>query len=159
MKALAIYPGSFDPITNGHMDIIERSSKLFESVIVLVAHSGQKNSSLFTVQERVDMLKLILKDYKNISIDAHDGLLMDYAKNKKATALLRGLRAVSDFEYEFQMAIMNRHMHPDIEILFMMTGEKYFFLSSSMVKEVARLGGDITTLVPPLINQMLKHKL
>lgn len=154
----AIYPGSFDPVTNGHLDIIERSVKLFDNVIIAVLSNPNKNP-LFTVEERITMLKQSTGHLNNIEIDAFDGLLIDYAMLKNANLIIKGLRAVSDFEYEFQMALMNRKLNYNIETLFMMTNNKYSYLSSSLIKEVAKLGGCVEGLVPDIVWKNLSLKL
>ncbi len=158
-KKIAIYPGSFDPPTNGHLDMIERGLRLFDGLIVGILHNPAKQKSLFTVEERIDMLKELLKKYKNVEVDSHSGLLVDYAEKKKAHAILRGLRAVSDFDYEFQMALMNRRLNRRVQTVFLMTGLQWIFTSSSIVKEAATFGGDVESMVPPLVNQKLKEKL
>lgn len=154
---IAIYPGSFDPVTNGHVDIIERAAKLFDKVIVAVIRNPEKKAQ-FTLVQRVDMLKTSLARDKNVKIDSFDGLLVDYARKKKANIIVRGLRAVSDFDYEFQMALTNRKMAPKIETIFFMTDYKYSYLSSSFVKQIARLGGDIKELVPGSVAKKLKKE-
>lgn len=156
-KKLAICPGSFDPVTNGHLDIIERASKIFDEVIVAVFNNEAK-SPLFSVQERMDLLKESTSYLSNIIVDSSDHLLMDYAKEKNADAVIRGLRAVSDFEYEMQITSMNRKLNPEIETLFMMTNNRYSFLSSSMIKEAAKYHGDISGLVPEVVQTALKEK-
>ncbi len=153
---IAIYPGSFDPITNGHLDIIKRAAKLFDKVIVSVIRNPAKQPQ-YTLTERVQMIKSSLKRIKNVTVDSFDGLLVNYAKKKKANVIVRGLRAVSDFDYEFQMALTNRKMVPEIETLFFMTDYKYSYLSSSFVKEIARLGGKVSELVPAPVAKKL-HK-
>lgn len=157
MATLAICPGSFDPITYGHLDIIERGAKIFDHVIVAVFNNRSKNP-LFSVEERMELLKEVTKDFDNVSIDESSGLLMDYAQEKGANVILRGLRAVSDFEYEMQITAMNRTLNEDIETFFVMTNNQYSFLSSSMVKEVAKYGGSIHDLVPPIVEQALQEK-
>jgi len=154
---IAIYPGSFDPVTNGHVDVIERAAKLFNKVIVAVIRNPEK-SPRFTLTERVEMLKKSLAHHRNVVVDSFDGLLVDYARKKKALTIIRGLRAVSDFDYEFQMALTNRKMAPRIETLFFMTDYKYSYLSSSFVKQIARLGGDIASLVPKAVREKLKNR-
>ena len=151
---IGVCPGSFDPVTNGHLDIIARASRMFDKVIVAVLKNSSKNA-LFTVEERVEMLKKSCEDFANVEVDSFSGLLIDFAKMKNAGAIIKGLRAVSDFEYEMQMASMNRKLNPNIETVFLMTGNKYSYLSSSMVKEVARLGGCIHGLVPELVEKEL----
>ncbi|MFH0727592.1 MAG: pantetheine-phosphate adenylyltransferase [Pseudomonadota bacterium] len=157
MKTLAIYPGSFDPITNGHMDLIKRGIGLFDKIIVAILVNSSKNP-LFSVEERIEILKESLKDLPNIEVDTFSGLLVDYAARKKATAILRGMRAVSDFEYEFQLALMNRRLNRKVETVFLMTGLRWIFTSSSIIKEAARFGGDISGMVPPFANEKLKEK-
>lgn len=143
----AVYPGTFDPITNGHLDLIERAAKMFAHVTVAVADNTDKQP-LFTVNERVNMAASVLADFNNVSVVGFDILLVEFTRNQNASVILRGLRAVSDFEYEFQLAGMNRNLAPDIETIFLTTAEQYAYLSSSLVKEVARLGGNITKFVP-----------
>lgn len=155
---ICIYPGSFDPITNGHLDIIKRSSQLFDKVIVGIIQNPNKNS-FFTLEERIDLIKKATSSIHNIEIDNFTGLLIDFAKKKNARVIIRGLRAISDFEYEFQMASMNHKLDPKIETVFMMTNIKYSYLSSSMVKEVGLLGGCIKDLVPEIINDDINRKL
>lgn len=155
---ICIYPGSFDPITNGHLDIIKRSSQLFDKVIVGIIQNPNKNS-FFTLEERIDLIKKATNSIHNIEIDNFTGLLIDFAKKKNARVIIRGLRAISDFEYEFQMASMNHKLDPKIETVFMMTNIKYSYLSSSMVKEVGLLGGCIKDLVPEIINDDINRKL
>lgn len=157
-QALAIYPGSFDPITNGHLDLIERGSRLFDRMIVAILRNETKEP-LFTVEERMAMLREVVKVYPNVEVDCFHGLLVDYATEKKATVLLRGVRAISDYEYELQMALMNRRLRPDIETVFMMSGEAYSFISSRLVKEVFSLGGDISGMVPPSVEARLRDRL
>ncbi len=153
----AIYPGSFDPPTNGHCDIIRRSARLFDHVLVAVAENPEK-SYFFSVEERIAMLKEIVKDYENIEVDHFTGLLVDYAERVGAVTILRGLRALSDFEYEFELALMNRHLNENVDTIFMMTDEHYSFIRSSLVREVARLGGDISDKVPPIVEKCLKER-
>lgn len=157
MKKVAIYPGSFDPITNGHIDIIERGLKLFDKIIVCILCNPGKET-LFTVEERMEMLEESLKKYTNLEIDSFNGLLVDYGAKRKAHAILRGLRAVSDFEYEFQLALMNRRLNRKIQTVFLMTGFRWIFTSSSIIKEAASFGGDINGMVPLFVNQKLKKK-
>jgi len=157
MERIAIYPGSFDPITNGHIDIAERGLKLFDKIIVAILHNPVKDF-LFTVEERVEMLEKSFKDYPDITVETFDGLLVDYAARRKSIAILRGMRAVSDFEYEFQLALMNRRLKREIQTVFLMTGLRWIFTSSSIIKEAAQFGGDITSMVPPLVNRKLKEK-
>lgn len=154
---IGLYPGSFDPVTYGHLDIIERAAKLFDQVIVSVSRN-QKKKPVFTVQERVDMLKEMLVDYSNISVVSFDGLTVNFAREKGANAIIRGLRAISDFENEFMMALTNKKLVPSIETVFLMTGPEYSFISSSAVKEIAMFGGCVKGLVPPLVEKQLKEK-
>ena len=154
---IAVYPGSFDPVTNGHIDIIQRSVKIFDEVWVAIIRNPEKKPR-FAIQDRMDMLEEAISSIKGAKTDSFDGLLIDYAKKKKACAIIRGLRAVSDFDYEFQMALTNRKMCPEVETVFMMTDYKYSYLSSSLVKEIARLGGDLSGLIPPYVERKLKGK-
>jgi len=155
-QKIAIYPGSFDPLTNGHVDIIERGLKIFDKVIVTVMINPKKKS-LFSVDERLTMIKESFRSRTNLEVDAHDGLLVEYAKMKQAVAVIRGMRAISDFENEFQMALMNRRLNRDVQTVFLMTGLRWIFTSSSIIKEVAGFGGDITGMAPhPVKAQMLK---
>jgi pantetheine-phosphate adenylyltransferase len=157
MPDIAVYPGSFDPITNGHLDLIQRALKIFDHIVVAVATNAFKKS-LFTIEERMEMIRGSLADNPNVSIDSFDGLLVKYAKARKARAILRGLRAVTDFEYEFQLAMMNRRLEPEIETVFLMTGLRWVFLSSSILKEAAMHGGDIEGMVPEIVFQKLREK-
>ena len=154
---LAIFPGSFDPLTNGHVDIILRSAHLFERIIVSVLLNAEKEP-LFTADERVTIIREVFREYPNVEVDTFDGLLVEYARNHRASAIVRGLRAVSDFEYEFQMALMNRHLEPTLETVFMMPAEQYTYLSSRLIKEVFTLGGDVRGLVPAAVEQWLRRK-
>lgn len=154
---IGIYPGSFDPITYGHVDIIERSAKLFDRLIVAVL-SNPRKTPLFTVEERIEMIQESVKNMPNVEIDTFSGLLIDFARLKKADVIVKGLRAVSDFEYELQMALMNKKLDEHIETIFIMTSSKYSYLSSSVVKEVASFGGCVATVVPPLVEKRLKDK-
>ena len=158
MQRIAIYPGSFDPVTNGHLDIIKRGLKLFDQIIVAIMHNPAKES-LFTIEERRELLEISLKSFSNIEIDTFDGLTVDYAAEKKANAILRGMRAVSDFEFEFQLALMNRRLNREIQTVFLMTGLRLIFTSSSIIKEAAGFGGNINGMVPPIVNERLKEKL
>jgi len=158
MRKIAIYPGTFDPITNGHIDLIKRSLKIFDEVIIAVAKS-QKKSPLFTVEERVELIKDVVKDLQGAKVEAFDSLLAEYTKSRNGIAIIRGLRAVSDFEYELQMALMNRRLDAEIETVFMMPSEEYTFLSSTIIKEVASFGGNIKGLVPEVVEKALKEKL
>jgi pantetheine-phosphate adenylyltransferase len=154
----AIYPGSFDPLTNGHLDVIERAVKLFDHVIVAVAKNESKQP-LFTLEERVELVRRCIKHIPNTEVDSFDGLLVEYANQCKAQAIVRGLRAISDFEFEFQLALMNRKLNEKVETIFMMPKDTYTFLSSRIIKEIARLGGDITAFVPPQVRTVLLEKL
>jgi pantetheine-phosphate adenylyltransferase len=153
----AIYPGSFDPITNGHLDVLERAARIFDEVIVAVAVNAQK-TGLFTTAERVSLIEEVTGENARIRVANFDGLLVDFATQEEATALVRGLRAISDFEFEFQMALMNRKLQPEIETIFLMPREEYTYVSSSITKEIARLGGDISSLVPAPVGEALKAK-
>jgi pantetheine-phosphate adenylyltransferase len=155
---IAIYPGSFDPITNGHLDLIERGCRLFDRLIVSILRNETKQP-LFSVEERMEMLREVVGCYPNAEVDSFDGLLVDYAARNGATVLLRGIRAISDYEYELQMALMNRRLRPDIETVFMMAGEDYSFISSRLVKEVFGLGGNIAGLVPSPVEVRLRKRL
>jgi pantetheine-phosphate adenylyltransferase len=154
---IAIYPGSFDPLTNGHVDIIERGARIFDQIIVAILANVEK-TPLFSVSERVALIQDVFKDRPNVQVDTFDGLLVDYAQRKHASVLVRGLRAVSDFEYEFQMALMNRHLAPGIETVFMMPAEQYTYISSRLIKEVFMLNGKIDGLVPPVVEERLRAK-
>ncbi len=157
MSTLAVYPGSFDPLTNGHVDIIERGARLFDRIIVAILVNAEK-SPLFTTAERVDIARKVFTDHRNVEVDTFDGLLVDYVAKRQANVLVRGLRAVSDFEYEFQMALMNRHLNPAVETVFMMPDEKYSYISSRLIKEVFALGGQVHGLVPELVEARLQEK-
>ena len=156
---IAICPGSFDPITIGHLDIISRSAKMFSKVIVVVMSNVYKNGGSFTVEERVEMIKKSVADIPNVEVDHYDGLLADYAASKNAKAIIKGLRAVTDFEYEFQMALTNKKLNPNLETLFLTTSAENMYLSSSMVKQIASMGGDITDFVPPAIHKDIVSRL
>jgi len=156
--AVAVYPGSFDPITNGHLDLIQRGARLFARLIVAILRNEAKKP-LFSVQERLEMAREVLRDFPNVEVDSFGGLLVDYAKARGATVILRGIRAISDYEYELQMALMNRRLAPGIETVFLMAGEAYSFLSARLVKEVIALGGDVSGLVPPLVEERLRKRL
>ncbi|MBQ7791945.1 MAG: pantetheine-phosphate adenylyltransferase [Clostridia bacterium] len=153
----AVYPGSFDPLTNGHLDIITRSSKLFDKVIVTVLKNSAKKP-LFSIEERVDFIRRTTKHLPKVEVESFDGLLVEFAKEKKCNVLIKGLRVVSDFEYEFQMALANKNQMPEVETMFLPTAQEYMFLSSSIVKELARYHGDLTNLVPPEIEQDILNK-
>ncbi len=157
-KVIAIYPGSFDPPTNGHLDLIERGSNIFDELIVAILRNSEK-SPLFSLGERRAMLESMTGEFSNVRVDTFDGLTVDYAARVKAKAVLRGIRAISDYEYELQMALMNRKLHPELETVFMMPAEQYSYLSSRLVREVAQLGGSIKGLVPEMVEQRLKEKL
>lgn len=157
MNRIAVYPGTFDPVTNGHIDLIERSLRIFDEVIVAVA-ANPKKTPLFTLDKRVAMIKEATSHFKNVVIDGFDVLLMDYMKQKNAVGIVRGLRAVSDFEYELQMALMNRRLNSSVETVFMMPSEEYSYLTSSIVKEVASYCGDVSGLVPKGVMEMLQKK-
>ena len=157
VEKLAVYPGSFDPVTNGHLDLVRRATGIFQKVVVAVLRNIQKDC-LFTVEERVELLRESVSGLPNVEVDAFDGLLVDYVRRKKARHILRGIRAVSDFEYEFQMALMNRRLAPDLETVFLMPREEYTYLSSRLVREVARLGGPVEGLVPPPVIRLLKER-
>jgi pantetheine-phosphate adenylyltransferase len=155
---IAIYPGSFDPITNGHLDLIERGRRLVDKLIVSILRNESKQP-LFTVEERMEMLRDVVGGYPNVEVESFDGLLVDYAARKNATLLLRGIRAISDYEYELQMALMNRRLRPEIETVFLMASEAYSFISSRLVKEVFALGGTVSGLVPQPVEARLRSRL
>jgi pantetheine-phosphate adenylyltransferase len=154
---IAVYPGTFDPITNGHLSIVNRALKIFDKLIIAILNNPQK-APLFSIEERMYMIGQVLKDKSNIEVDAFDGLLVDYVVNKEANVILRGLRALSDFEYEFQMALMNRKLNRDVQSIFLMTDYKWFYTSSTIIKEAASFDGDINGLVPPIVSRKLKEK-
>jgi pantetheine-phosphate adenylyltransferase len=156
-KKTAIYPGFFDPITNGHLSIVSRALKIFDKLIIAILKNPQKNP-LFTVDERIYMINQTFKGEANVEVDTFDGLLVDYAVKKESNVVIRGLRALSDFEYEFQMALMNRKLNRNIQSIFLMTDYKWFYTSSTIIKEAASFGGDISGLVPKVVNQKLKEK-
>jgi pantetheine-phosphate adenylyltransferase len=153
----AIYPGSFDPVTNGHLDVIGRARKLFDEIVVAVAHNDEKQP-LFSLEERLDLLRRALEKIDNVRIAQFDGLLVEFAAAQQASAVIRGLRAVSDFEFEFQMALMNRKLEDSVETIFLMPKEEYTYLSSRLVKEIARLGGDVSSFVPRAVAEALAKK-
>ncbi len=153
----AVYPGTFDPVTNGHIDLIQRSALLFDHVIVAILQNADK-APLFTLEERVEMLEAAVEDHKNVSVTTFGGLLVDFARKNKASVIVRGIRAVSDYEYELQMAMMNRRLSPELETVFMMPAEAYSYLSSRLVKEISQFGGSIKGLVPPLVEKRLKAR-
>jgi pantetheine-phosphate adenylyltransferase len=155
--AVAIYPGSFDPITNGHLDLIDRGARLFDRLIVAILRNESKEP-LFSVEERIEMLREVAASYPNVDVDSFHGLLVDYAADKGASVIIRGIRAISDYEYELQMALMNRRLAPGIETVFLMASEDYSFISSRLVKEVISLGGDISGLVPPRVEVRLRNR-
>ncbi len=154
---IAIYPGSFDPITNGHLDIIERGSRIFDKVVVTVLENPRK-TPLFTIEERLELLRATTISIKNVEVDCYKGLLINYVKEKKSSIIIKGLRAISDFEFEFQMALINRKLDCEVETMFMMTNSKYSYLSSSIVKEVASFGGSVEELVPPAVYNSILEK-
>jgi len=158
VRRKAIYAGTFDPVTNGHLDLIERGQRVFRDLIVAVAENPSKEP-LFTLEERVGLLRQAAKKWKRVTIEAFDGLLVDFTRSKKTGVILRGLRAVSDFEYEFQMALMNRKLSPDVEIVYMMPSEVYSYVSSSLVKEVVARGGSVKAFVPGFVEKALRQKL
>ena len=155
--SIAIYPGSFDPVTNGHLDLIERGEKMFDQLIVAVLENVEKRP-LFSVKERVAMLREVTKHWNDVEVDVFDGLLVDYARKKNAGVILRGIRAVSDYEYELQMALMNRKLEPRLETVFMLPGLSYSYLSSKLVREIAQLGAPLRGLVPPVVEERLRAK-
>ena len=157
MPVLAVYPGSFDPITMGHVDIIQRGSRLFDRIVVAVLINADK-SPLFTVGERVEVAREVFRDRPNVEVDTFDGLLVEYARRKHARVIVRGLRAISDFEFEMQMALMNRRLNPDVETAFMMPAEQYTYVSSRLVKQIVALGGSVAGLVPPTVERRLRDK-
>ena len=157
-KVVAIYPGSFDPITSGHLDVIERGSRLCDRLVVSILRNEAK-SPLFSVAERMKMLTEVTAPYKNVEVDSFGGLLADYALGKGARVIIRGIRAISDYEYELQMALMNRRLQPQLETVFLLAGEQFSFISSKLVKEVISLGGNITGLVPPTVEKRLRQRL
>jgi pantetheine-phosphate adenylyltransferase len=157
MPNIAVYPGSFDPLTNGHLDVIQRAAVLFDELIVAIAHQTEK-SSLFSIPERLDQARKAVSDMPNVRVEDFETLLVDYAHSKRAKVIVRGLRAVSDFEFEFQMALMNRTLAPDVETIFLMPKDSYSYLSSRIIKQIASLGGDIQPFVPAHIEKALREK-
>ena len=158
MPAKAIYPGTFDPVTNGHVDLIQRGAKLFDHLVVAILRNSAKDP-LFTVEERVEMLKEVTADIENVSVATFNGLMVEFARLQGASAVLRGIRAISDYEYEFQMALMNRRLAPDIETVFLQPAGRYSFVSSRLLKEVFSLGGDVTGLIPPNVLKRLRERI
>jgi pantetheine-phosphate adenylyltransferase len=157
-RLVAIYPGSFDPITNGHLDLIERAARLVDRLIISILRNERKQA-LFSVRDRMEMVSEVVTDHPNVEVDFFEGLLVDHASDRGATLIIRGIRAISDYEYEWQMALMNRRLRPEIETMFLMAGEAHSFISSHLVKEVIRLGGDISDLVPPAVEKRLKDRI
>jgi len=157
-KGIAVYPGSFDPPTNGHLDLIERGSKMFEQLVVAILRNSEK-TPMFSLAERLEMLRQLTADWSNVRIDTFDGLMVEYAKSIDAMCVLRGIRAISDYEYELQMALMNRRLRPDIETVLMIANEAYSFISSRLVKEVYGLGGNISGLVPPSVEARMHDRM
>ena len=157
MSTLAVYPGSFDPLTNGHVDIISRGARLFDRIIVAILVNAEK-SPIFTVEERIEITRDVFKKQRNVEVDTFNGLLVDYVERREAQVIVRGLRAVSDFEFEFQMALMNQRLNPRIETVFMMPAEQYTYISSRLIKEVFSLGGRVHGLVPELVEERLRAK-
>ena len=158
MQTKAIYPGTFDPLTNGHLDLIARGAKIVDELVVAILRNSEKGTPLFTVPEREAMIREATQGLGNVKVATFDGLLVDFARSQGAKAVLRGIRAISDYEYEFQMAMMNRKLDPELETLFMMPAEKYTYVSSRLIKGVFHLGGDVSSLVPPLVMDRLKSK-
>lgn len=156
--SVSVYPGSFDPITNGHLDVIKRGCKVFERVIVAVGDNPAKKA-LFSKEERVEMIREVVKPYRNVEVDGFDGLVVDYVHRRKANVLLRGIRTISDFEYEYQMALTNRTFAPDVETVFVMAHEEFSFVSSRFIKEAASMGGDVSSFLPKEVEKRLKAKL
>jgi pantetheine-phosphate adenylyltransferase len=156
-RTIVIYPGSFDPPTKGHLDLIARGSKIFDELIVAILRNTDK-APLFSVAERREMIEALTEEFKNVRVDTFDGLMVDYAERMGATAVLRGIRAISDYEYELQMALLNRKLKPELETVFMMPAEKYSYVSSRLVREIAQLGGPVTALVPPVVEHRLRGR-
>ena len=157
MSTLAVYPGSFDPLTNGHVDIITRGARLFDRIVVAILVNAEK-APMFSTDERVEIAREVFADHRNVEVDTFDGLLVDYVERRRAQVIVRGLRAVSDFEFEFQMALMNQRLNPRIETVFMMPAEQYTYISSRLIKEVFMLGGEVEGLVPPIVEDKLRAK-
>ncbi|SDN79065.1 Phosphopantetheine adenylyltransferase [Desulfonauticus submarinus] len=157
MEKIAVYPGTFDPLTNGHVSLVKRGLRIFDTIILAIAYNSPKKT-LFSLKERVSLAKEVFKNEPKVKVESFEGLLMDYVNKKKAVAILRGLRAVSDFEYEFQMALMNRKLSPEVQTVFLMTDYKWLYISSTIIKEVASLGGNVEGLVPKSIEKALKAK-
>jgi len=157
MQRVAIYPGSFDPVTNGHLDILERGLKLFDKIILAIL-TNPKKIFLFSLAERIEMLEESLKEFSNVEIDTFDGLTVDFAAKREAQGILRGLRAMSDFEYEFQLALMNRRLNREVQTVFLMTGLRWIYTSSSIIKEAAQFGGNIEGMVPPIVEEKIKQR-
>jgi pantetheine-phosphate adenylyltransferase len=156
-EKIAVYPGTFDPITNGHLSIVNRALKIFDKLIIAILNNPQK-SPLFSLEERIQMIEEVLKSKSNVEVDSFDGLLVDYVIRKNSNVVLRGIRALSDFEFEFQMALMNRKLNRDVQSIFLMTDYKWFYISSTIIKEAASFNGDISGLVPPIVCNKLKEK-
>jgi len=154
---LAVYPGTFDPITNGHISIVSRALKIFDRLVIAILNNPQK-LPLFSMEERIQMIREVLKDHHHLEVESYNGLLVDYVVQKKTNVVIRGLRALSDFEYEFQMALMNRKLNREVQSIFLMTDYKWFYTSSTIIKEAASLGGDVSGLVPPIVCKKLKEK-
>ena len=157
-KRIAIYPASFDPITNGHLDLIERATRIFDELIVAVAQNVDKKG-IFTVDERLEMIREIIGNHPKVRVDVITSLLAEYARKQGASIVIRGLRALSDFEYEFEMALMNSHLYPDLDTVFLMTSERWFYVSSSRLREIVRFGADVSEFVPAIVNQRLRERL
>ncbi|MDE1162166.1 MAG: pantetheine-phosphate adenylyltransferase [Acidobacteriaceae bacterium] len=158
MSLIAIYPGTFDPLTNGHLDLIARGARLADELVVAILRNSEKGAPLFSVPEREEMTREAVREFGNVRVATFDGLMVEFARSIQARAVIRGIRAVSDYEYEFQMAMMNRKLAPELETLFMMPAEKYTYVSSRMIKGVVELGGDISELVPPVVLERLRRK-
>jgi pantetheine-phosphate adenylyltransferase len=158
MPKVAVYPGSFDPITNGHLDVIQRAATMFDQMIIAVAHNPEKHP-LFTTEQRRELVRAAVSHLPGVVVDEFQGLLVEYCRSKQASVIVRGVRAVSDFEFEFQMALVNRKLEPRVETIFLMPKDEYTFISSRLVREIARLGGDVSKFVPPLVEEALRKKL